>query len=224
MLILLEAILLDQEQLLSKKELLDLTGISYGQLYRWKRKNLIPEAWFVRKSTFTGQETFFPKEKILARVAQIKDLKDDRSLDELAHMFSPNPDHIALEAAHLTQQNIVTEMALQLFLKQYPTEHPLKFEQVLAVYITDTALKTGAVSLSETTLLMQVLKAGYSSVSTGTDRLVLVRKLGVPLCLLSGSANEPIFDEETSVVLQLDLPACIETLKLQLTGGGTNDD
>ena len=31
------------ETLISKKELLDLTGISYGQLYRWKRKGLIPE-------------------------------------------------------------------------------------------------------------------------------------------------------------------------------------
>lgn len=47
------------EKLISKKELLRLTGISYGQLYRWKRKNLIPEEWFIRKSTYTGQETFF---------------------------------------------------------------------------------------------------------------------------------------------------------------------
>ncbi len=48
------------ERLISKKELLEHAGISYGQLYRWKRKNLIPEDWFIRKSTFTGQETFFP--------------------------------------------------------------------------------------------------------------------------------------------------------------------
>lgn len=47
------------DDLISKKELLDLTGISYGQLYRWKRKNLIPEEWFIRKSSYTGQETFF---------------------------------------------------------------------------------------------------------------------------------------------------------------------
>jgi len=24
-------------------------GISYGQLYRWKRKGLIPESWFIRR-------------------------------------------------------------------------------------------------------------------------------------------------------------------------------
>jgi hypothetical protein len=51
------------ENLISKKELLEITGISYGALYRWKRKNLIPEEWFIKKSTFTGQETFFPKDK-----------------------------------------------------------------------------------------------------------------------------------------------------------------
>ncbi len=54
----------DPDQI-SKKDLLELTGISYGQLYRWKRKGLIPEAWFVKKPAFTGQETFFPRTEIL---------------------------------------------------------------------------------------------------------------------------------------------------------------
>ena len=80
-----------EENLISKKELLDITGISYGALYRWKRKNLIPEEWFIRKSTFTGQETFFPRDKILARIAKIKDMKEDLSLDDLADVLSPEP-------------------------------------------------------------------------------------------------------------------------------------
>ena len=50
-------------QLISKKELLVECGITYGQLYRWKRKKLIPDEWFIRKSTYTGQESFFPREK-----------------------------------------------------------------------------------------------------------------------------------------------------------------
>ena len=54
-----------EEKLISKKDLLELTGISYGQLYRWKRKKIIPEEWFIKKSVSTGQETFFPMEKIL---------------------------------------------------------------------------------------------------------------------------------------------------------------
>lgn len=28
-----------------------------------KKKKLIPEEWFIRKATFTGQETFFLKKK-----------------------------------------------------------------------------------------------------------------------------------------------------------------
>ncbi len=63
-----------EEELISKKEILDITGISYGQLYRWKRKELIPEEWFIKKSSYTGQETFFPKEKILDRINKIIDL------------------------------------------------------------------------------------------------------------------------------------------------------
>lgn len=75
--------------LISKKELLEETGISYGQLYRWKRQNLIPEEWFIKKSSFTGQETFFPKEKMLNRINMIQDLKDRYSLDQLAKILSP---------------------------------------------------------------------------------------------------------------------------------------
>lgn len=76
-----------EAELISKKEVLKRTGISYGQFYRWKRKGLIPESWFVRKSTFTGQETFLPQGKVLARIARILELKDEHSLDEIAGLL-----------------------------------------------------------------------------------------------------------------------------------------
>jgi hypothetical protein len=41
------------DELISKKEPLELTGISYGQLYRLKRKNLVSE---IRNSVFAGLE------------------------------------------------------------------------------------------------------------------------------------------------------------------------
>ena len=69
---------------ISKKELLEFTGISYGQLYRWKRKGLIPEAWFVKRAAFTGQETFFPRTEILDRVERIQGLKEEINLDQVA--------------------------------------------------------------------------------------------------------------------------------------------
>lgn len=74
-------------QEISKKELLMLTGISYGQLYRWKRQGLIPEEWFQKRSSFTGQETFFPRELILERINKILELKENQSLDEIKDQF-----------------------------------------------------------------------------------------------------------------------------------------
>ena len=68
---------------ISKKDLLVETGISYGQLYRWKRDGLIPEEWFIKRSAFTGQETFFPRDRMLARIKGILALKDTHSLEEI---------------------------------------------------------------------------------------------------------------------------------------------
>lgn len=70
------------EPLISKKELLEMYGISYGALYRWKRMGLIPEDWFLRRSAPTGQETYFRREQILPRMELI--LERRASLDELA--------------------------------------------------------------------------------------------------------------------------------------------
>lgn len=72
------------EHMISKRELLTRYGISYGALYRWKRKGLIPDEWFIKKSTVTGQETFFPERLICERVDMILTKKEDVLLDELA--------------------------------------------------------------------------------------------------------------------------------------------
>lgn len=77
-----------EQELISKKELLKAYNVCYGSLYRWKRKGLIPEEWFIKKSTFTGQETFFPRALICERISLIKAQKDDASLEELASRFS----------------------------------------------------------------------------------------------------------------------------------------
>ena len=77
---------------ISKKDLLKETGISYGQLYRWKREGLIPEEWFVKRSAFTGQETFFPRERILERVGFILERKDEMSLEEIRKEFTGEGD------------------------------------------------------------------------------------------------------------------------------------
>ena len=83
------------ENLVSKKNLLEKYSISYGALYRWKRKGLIPEEWFIKKSTPTGQETFFPKDLIFERVEMILSKKEDALLDEIAKKISGDEENNA---------------------------------------------------------------------------------------------------------------------------------
>lgn len=79
---------MSNESLISKKELLARYNISYGALYRWKRKGLIPDEWFIKKATSTGQETFFPEKLVCERIERIQSMKEDVLLDELAKRFS----------------------------------------------------------------------------------------------------------------------------------------
>lgn len=72
------------EDFISKKEVLEQYHISYGALYRWKRMGLIPEDWFIRRATATGQETFFRRKQICDRVEMILARKEEVSLDKLA--------------------------------------------------------------------------------------------------------------------------------------------
>lgn len=89
----------NQDGLISKKELLQKYGISYGALYRWKRKGLIPEDWFIKKSTSTGQETFFPEKLICQRVELIQAQKEDTLLDDLARQLKGEKPEPALIVA-----------------------------------------------------------------------------------------------------------------------------
>lgn len=72
------------EDLITKRELLEKYGISYGALYRWKRMGLIPEEWFIKRAVSTGQETYFDRATITERIDTIIELKDSMSLEEIA--------------------------------------------------------------------------------------------------------------------------------------------
>lgn len=76
-------------EMISKKELLQITKISYGQLYRWKREGLIPDEWFIKQSVASGQETYFYKEQIIPRIETILSLKDRYSHEEIKQFLKP---------------------------------------------------------------------------------------------------------------------------------------
>lgn len=202
---------------ISKKDLLELTGISYGQLYRWKRKDLIPEEWFIRKSTYTGQETFFPKEKILERVEKIQTMKENLSLDELADMFSPSGEMYSFKKEDIIKQNLVSETVVNFYLEQIkaPKEN-FDFPFVLGMYILEKLLQSGNINLEEGKMVIQLFHEHYLPAKTKDLQLIVIRKLGISSCALASKKEPPYFEANTKVIATIDFLKCTEELKAKL--------
>ena len=204
------------EELISKKELLALTGISYGQLYRWKRKGLIPEDWFIRKSTYTGQETFFPRSQMLTRVGRILNMKEDASLDDLADVFSPEPGPSAPPTADdLEARGIVSADVMRLFMDGRDNS-PLSFDDALHAYLFGQVLVSGELSLDEARLMLDTLRTAAIKFGTAPAKVLLTRKLGVFACAVLSATGEVCPDRDTRLVRAFNLRAAAEELKLKL--------
>jgi Protein of unknown function (DUF4004) len=204
------------ENLISKKELLEVTGISYGALYRWKRKNLIPEEWFIRKSTFTGQETFFPRDKILERVKKIQDMKEDLSLDDLAGVFTPDLAAKSLTKDEMVGHNMVNRATLDFLTRLYGNIEVFTFEKILYARILDKALQAGDISLDEGKLLLETMEEHYKKYEGKSCELVFLRKMGISTCFLISSPCEFYFEAGAHVVSRINVAKCIEELKINL--------
>ncbi len=132
--------------LISKKDLLAITGISYGQLYRWKRERLIPEEWFIKQSAYTGQETFFPREQILSRINSILDLKDLYSLEELAKLLSPETTAAVINQEDLNQVEELDKALLEFMPEAFGKKNYEFLEIALSVAISQASAR---IDLSE---------------------------------------------------------------------------
>jgi hypothetical protein len=204
------------EDLITKKELLEITDVSYGQLYRWKRKKLIPEEWFIKKSSYTGQETYFPREKILDRITKIISMKEDISLDELAQMFSPQLADIFLSEVELLKKNIVAQKTLLMYKNIYGDIKTFSFKKILYISLLEKSLVSGNVSLEEGRLIIETLEENYKLLEGKNCELIFLRKLGVGLCFLIAMPNEVYIDKSAKVILRLNISQCIEELKIKI--------
>lgn len=204
------------EELISKKDLLNITGISYGQLYRWKRKQLIPEDWFIKKSSYTGQETFFPKKDILTRINKIKDFKEDSSLDELANIFSPQVSEVSLSKEELIEQNIVSETTLNIYFNLHNVDKLFSFEDILFLLIVQKFLVTGEVGIEEGNIVLKTLEEHYKKFGGRYCEIILIRKFGVVVCFLLQIPNELYLENGAKLLSKINIAQCVEELKLKL--------
>ena len=111
---------MNENDMISKKDLLFKYGISYGALYRWKRMGLIPDDWFVKTASPTGQQTFFPKRLVCERIEQIMGMKDGVSLSDLADSYKEKEE----KESYLT---VETDFGVSKF----------KMSEIKTVYVTN---------------------------------------------------------------------------------------
>ncbi|MBM7693402.1 DNA-binding transcriptional MerR regulator [Peribacillus deserti] len=206
------------DELISKKDLLELTGISYGQLYRWKRKNLIPEEWFVRKSTFTGQETFFPREQMLSRIKKIQNMKDDLSLDDIADLLSPDQTSFSISKEEILKQEIVSKYSLVQYAAIFPEREELSFYELIYLHVLDSLLVSGDIHVDEGRMAIEFLREHTQLIKQGKSRLILLRKMGVSSCLLLTNTESVYADKKTNIVFDAALDSLAEALKIKIQG------
>jgi DNA-binding transcriptional MerR regulator len=221
---------MDEENLVAKKEVLRQTGISYGQLYRWKRKGLIPEAWFVRRSTFTGQETFFPRDKILERIERIKTMKDTHPLDDLADVITQQVNakvRVALDS--LRGAPWFDEAAFKECGLDAAGSKPLTLGDALCIAVASRL--RGAARPEEQTLVLRTLRKNMNEsflerVAETNLNLHLLRKkvaaggISAEISLVAMAPQDALFDPDVQRVGAVDLRNMLERIKLDLAQGG----
>ncbi|GGI15473.1 DUF4004 family protein [Gottfriedia solisilvae] len=194
------------EELISKKDLLQLTGISYGQLYRWKRKNIIPEDWFMKKSSFTGQETFFPKGKILERIERIMELKDDQSLDDIARVFSISKEKIGDFQNVALSLDKIPKQVLQIYQSLFPNsklEHLNTVQLCSLLFVNDWLLK-GSVTIEEVRQFLLLVETHKTQIKLEDTVVIYIRKFGVGTWVI-GKQNETFVDQKDAILIHVEL-------------------
>ena len=193
------------DELISKKELLALTKISYGQLYRWKRMNIIPESWFIKKSMPTGQETFFKKDKILERIETILSMKDDISLDEIANLFNKDEAQQTIHLSDLQEKEVVNKTVLDMFSSIYPNKQVLGKKELIMINLIEKYLINSVITLDELKNLATMIDTHYTTLYNSDGKLILYRKLGVAIIIGCKIDDSLLIDPQAIKIIEISL-------------------
>lgn len=200
--------------LISKKDLLKETGISYGQLYRWKRERLIPEEWFIKQSSYTGQETYFPKEQILNRIRSIQELKDKYSLEELAKMLSPYVINQGFPMDELLEIKEIDEILLQFLQKLYNRDN-FHYIEVLLLIILSDLMKEQNLTHEQTTELLIGMKDSLSELDS-TGYIIEIFTINLEYYSIIYQEQSPIYmDNRYQVVKKIRIDDISNQMKIK---------
>lgn len=199
---------------ISKKDLLKTTGISYGQLYRWKREGLISEEWFVKRSSPTGQETYFPQEKILKRIHAIQQLKDSYSLEELARILTPEVSNRLFceeDLEHFDELDI--DVAADFM--DAMSKDSFVFLEVLVMIALSQAMVDSAITEEERTHAVSFLSKRMSELHSADYVLELLQAQGHLYILLKKEGSEVYLDDGLVAIRSIHLNELSNAIKLK---------
>ena len=199
---------------ISKKDLLKTTGISYGQLYRWKREGLIPEEWFVKRSSPTWQETYFPQEKILKRIHAIQQLKDSYSLEELARILTPEVSNRLFceeDLEHFDELDI--DVAADFM--DAMSKDSFVFLEVLVMIALSQAMVDSAITEEERTHAVSFLSKRMSELHSADYVLELLQAQGHLYVLLKKEGSEVYLDDGLVAIRFIHLNELSNAIKLK---------
>lgn len=200
------------EEQISKKELLRLTGISYGQLYRWKREKLIPEEWFNKQASSTGQETFFPKEAILKRVERIKAWKDQYSLEEMAAMLSPEFVDRLFSEEDLEQFHEIDIEIAATFMDLWEKDE-FTYREIIAMVMLSKIKDALSLSSKDCLSLIHAVLVSFQSMVSLEYHCVIFCFEDNYLHAFYPSSQKPIFDTRLSCVYELSMQEVSNQMK-----------
>ncbi len=205
------------EELISKKDLLSKTNISYGQLYRWKRKNIIPEEWFIKKSAFTGQETFFPRDKILERIELILSMKEETSLDDIANMFMKKDINKEFDIDFIFSKEVICNYTKEIFQNLYNKEQSIGKKELLILSIIEKFLVKSTITFEELKLIVNIIEENFTSMYNENGKIYLFRKFGVPFVVGCLDYKKVKFERDVVKIIEIDLMKEINDISIRLS-------
>lgn len=202
------------EDLISKKDLLKETGISYGQLYRWKREKLIPEDWFIKQASSTGQETFFKRTQILNRVHRIIELKDHYSLEEMAGMLSPEIIDRTFTEEELEQfEEIDIDVAARFM--DLLEKDAFRFREIILMMALSKLKHHEAVLEADMEALIPSIIHQLEALATLDYMLACVKIDGHCYALLYADVNPPLLDSRFQHIAEIGLQELSNSMKIK---------
>ncbi|HXK72854.1 MAG TPA: DUF4004 family protein [Clostridia bacterium] len=204
----------NDKELITKKELLIETGISYGQLYRWKREGVIPDEWFIKRSSFTGQETYFKRKQILERIEIVKELRSKHSLEDLAKILSPDISEKIFLIDELKKIDEISSGIL-VSIKEVYDKKDFSLKEIVVFICVSKLQSECSLDVKQTSDILSDIKSCIADINNLDFKMIILKlsdRLGT---ILYSSDKEIVISNELSVLAKYNLKEISEAVILK---------